>query len=196
MSILEGSGARRTASGFSLIELVVGITVTGVALAMLSSLIFPLFARSVEPMFQIRAAEVAQSILDEMQGRRYDENTPVGGFPPCAPLAPAPSGPCTDELSFGTGADAGEIFADRGTFDDVDDYDDFCGAAVPYQDIFGAAQPNYNNYSVTVCVTYDGDYNGATDTNQGAKLITISVFHPLATTINEAIIFSVYRGNY
>ena len=70
--------------GFTLIEIIIGLVLSTLAISLVATAIFPLMTRSVEPLFQIRAAEIAQSILDDVMSRRYDEATPLGGTPICS----------------------------------------------------------------------------------------------------------------
>ena len=69
--------------GVSLIELIVFIIVISIAsTALLKTYIFSVL-RSVDPLIQIRALELAQTKLDEIFALKYDENTPTGGIPAC-----------------------------------------------------------------------------------------------------------------
>lgn len=182
---------RRASFGFTLIEIIVGLVISSIAISLVATVIFPLFARSVEPVFQIRAAELAQSILDDALSRRYDEATPLGGFPACSALSiPA----CSSVADLGI--DAGE--SDRGDFDDVDDFNHFCASDNAIQDAFGVdltAADGFANFTFRVCVAYDGNYNGVVNEADeiNAKLITVTVTPPVQAT---AIEISAYRGNY
>ena len=178
---------RHNSLGFTLVEIIVGLVLSSIAVSLVATLIFPLFERSVGPAFQIRAAELAQSILDDALSRRYDEATPVGGSPPCS-AATAP--PCSTTMGF----DAGE--SDRGDIDDVDDYNAFCASDNAVQDIFGADLSGlFNNFSFRVCVGYDGNYNGTLNEagELNAKLITVTVTPPQQASV---VSISAYRGNY
>lgn len=80
--------------GVTLIELIVFLVVVSIALttivmAMNSSLI-----RSVDPLMNIRALECAQAKLDEINARKFDRNSPIGGVPACG-SGLAGAGPCT-----------------------------------------------------------------------------------------------------
>ena len=54
------------ASGFTLIELVIGIVVFSIALVLFTSLMVPQAIRSVDPIFQVRASELGQSLMNEI----------------------------------------------------------------------------------------------------------------------------------
>ncbi len=97
--------------GFTLIELILFIVVVGVATAGLFAAINSSTVNNVNPLFQIRALELAQAQMDEIIGKRYDDKSPNGGFPPC---------------------DSGEVGAvscdssdGRGDLGDIDDYHGF-----------------------------------------------------------------------
>lgn len=175
------SGAAKAIHGFTLPEIVVGMVVASIAIALLSTLIFPLLLRSAAPLTQIRAAELAQALLDEMLAKPYDENSPLGGGA-CSPCS-------------AVGLDAGEM--DRSDFDDVDDYHVYCGSGA-VEDVFGAdlsANGRYQGFSMSICVTYDGDFDAATpsDSNTNGKRVDVVVTPPPP---GNAIAVSVFRGNY
>ena len=178
------TASRRRSRGFTLVEIIVGLVLSTVAISLVATLILPLFERSTGPVFQIRAAELAQSILDDAMSRRYDEASPVGGTPPCTVAT------CSATL----GADAGEV--NRGDFDDVDDFNAFCGSSNDVQDVFGNdLSALFNGYSFEVCVAYDGNYNGTLNEagEIDAKVITVTVTPPIQASI---VSISAYRGNY
>lgn len=187
------SNKRQASLGFTLIEIIVGMVISTIAISLVATLILPLFARSVEPVFQIRAAELAQSILDDVLSRRYDEATPLGGFPACS-ASTVP--PCSSVAALD--ADAGE--SNRGNFDDVDDYNVFCASDNVIQDVSGVDLTDadgFANFMFRVCVAYDGNYNGVVNESEAneisAKLITVTVKPPVQAT---EIQISAYRGNY
>lgn len=181
---------RRPNLGFTLVEIIIGLVLSTLAISLVATVIFPLFTRSVEPIYQIRAAEIAQSILDDAMSRRYDETSPVGGSPVCS----ATTVPCTVVASLGI--DSGE--SHRGSFDDVDDFHRFCNADNDIEDVFGnnlSVEGFTRGYTFRVCVAYDGNYNGISNQagELNAKLITVTVTPP---TQASAVVISAYRGNY
>lgn len=165
------------AKGFTLIELVVGMVVFAVAMSMLLSVILPQAQRSVDPILQIRAAKLANSLLREIQAKQFDANS--------TPSAGCSVATCTPSANFGA---AGQ---NRDDFSDVDDYHGFVingsllASGEQYADI-------YTGYSLGVSVIYDGNYIGVDDGNINAKLITVTVTMPN----DEAISFATYRGNF
>lgn len=174
--------ARRHYSGFTLVELIVGIVVTAIALTFVSSLFFAAPSRSVEPLLQIRAVEFGQALMEEIIGKKFDELTSEGGVPPCAPCSSAPLG------------SEGEV---RANFNDVDDYNDYCNSGDEATNAFGVPLSTVAGaYTMSVCVIYDGDYDGIEDTNTNAKLITVSITPPRGSGITNPIVLSAYRSNF
>jgi len=177
----------RAARGFTLIELVVGITLVAIAVTLLAKLIVPAVRQSAEPLVQQRAASLAEALMDEILSKRYDENTPDGGVPPCSALTI----PCSTTL----GPDAGET---RPDYDDVDDYNAYCGAGVTVTGADGVALSNYSSFRMSICVTYDTTYTGVA---QSAKRITVTVLPGTPTSGPPAVtppplIFTAYRMNF
>lgn len=173
----------RRQTGFTLVELVVGIVVMAVALTVLSTVFFSSAGRSVEPMLQIRAAEFAQALMDEILAKPFDETTPLGGIPACTG--------CTASAGFGSDGES------RGNYDDVDDYHDSCGSPIAISNALGNPVDHFANYSMEVCVSYDGDYDGVADNNTNAKLIVVTIYLPQGAGLdNNQLQLSAYKGNY
>jgi MSHA pilin protein MshD len=169
--------------GFTLIELVVGIVVMAVALTLLATLFFSTAGRSVEPMLQIRAAEFGQALMEEILAKPFDETTPLGGLPACTV--------CTASGSFGSDGES------RANYDDVDDYHDSCGSPTAIVNALGTPVDNFSGYSMEVCVSYDGDFDGVADASINAKLIVISIFLPAGAGLdNNRLQLAAYKGNY
>ncbi len=182
--------------GFSLVELVVGIVVMAIALTYMSTVFFSNPGRSVEPLLQIRAAEFGQSLMEEILAKNFDESTPVGGVPACAPATT----PCT--ASGGLGIDGTET---RISFNDVDDYHLYCGDEAgktgwPLVSPEGVSPQGFENFRMRICVGYDDDYDGVINEagvdELDAKLITVELFAPQVGGLGTAITFTAYKGNY
>lgn len=159
--------------GFTLIETIVGIVVLSIAFAVLTSLLAPANKQSADVLQQVKAAEIAQSLLNEIQNRAFDDNSDMsGGLVRC-------QFDCSTSMGFETPE------TDRSQFDDVDDYNSF--------------EETIDGYQVLVTVGNDSDFNGQTkeegdgdDNNFTAKLITVTVTTPLSV----AFVFSTYRTNF
>jgi len=177
--------------GFTLLELIMGIVVFSIAMTMLSTLIFPLAARSTDPVFQIRATKLANALINEISAKPYDEQSkPWLGLGRCDETIVIT---CT--LAANLGPDPlGAANETRDLFDDVDDYH---GLSISGQHLYSGAiyDDLYLNYELAVTVFYDGDFDGVKDTNinsRNAKLIQVAV----TTPNNEVIEFAAYRSNY
>ncbi|WP_440876241.1 type IV pilus modification PilV family protein [Thalassotalea sp. PLHSN55] len=164
--------------GFTLIEVIIGIVVLSISLAVVSTLINPTEEHSADQIHQIKAAELAQGLMDEILAKAFDENSDhAGGLVRCGEPADG-SNNCAGI------SDDGES---RANFDDVDDYNG-------YQDLVTATESgldgSYNTFTLSVNVAYGGAELGINNTL--AKRITVSVTTPLGTEIA----FTSYKGNY
>jgi MSHA pilin protein MshD len=172
-------------AGFTLIELVIGIIVFSIALTLFTSLIVPQAIRSVDPIFQVRATELGQSLINEIASKSFDEKSDRRG-----------AGALCDPLCIGTinlGPDAGES---RSNFDDVDDYNGFTmpDTAGNFTNALGENSLLYAGFNAKVTVIYDADMDGGLpDNNVGnTKLITVTI----TTPNGEDIVFSTFKSNY
>ncbi len=138
---------RNHQSGFTLIELVVVIVVISLSLVTLIGVFNQAASNSIDPVVQIRALECAQSKLDEILARKFDENTPSGGVPACG-SADLNSVNCS-----GIGADA--------DLDDVGDYN-------------GHIDNSLDNCQIRVAVVSAGTELGLSS-NAQARRITVTV---------------------
>ncbi|AZG71841.1 prepilin-type N-terminal cleavage/methylation domain-containing protein [Shewanella livingstonensis] len=161
--------------GFTLIELVIGMMVIGIAIVMLTSMLFPQADRAAATLHRVRSAELAHSVMNEIWGKRYDQNTNSnGGVPACN----APTGiVCSAAL--------GKDGESRDDFNDVDDYDGLDET----QNMLNSSQTYaqaYPRYQLNVSVEY---LDPAT---QAKKLITVDV----TTPAGEVITYQAVRSNY
>jgi MSHA pilin protein MshD len=171
---------RYNANGFTLIEMVVMIVVLGLALTGVTLVINRVVQQSPEALVQTRAMELAQSYLEEILQKRYDENTGQGGIPRCD---------STDNNAKACSNTLGPDSETRNWFNDVDDYNGINDQ--PPMTATGTALSNYQSYRVQVSVSYAGNELGYTD-NRRAKRITVSVTTPLGNVIPV----TAYRINF
>jgi MSHA pilin protein MshD len=178
-------------AGFTLLELIVGVVVLGIALLMISSILGPMYIRSSEPWQQVRAAELGHSLMNEIMARSFDENSSRGtnllrcgeaGASACIATIPAcPANgmsSATEEIS-------------RDLYDDVDDFHCFRGDGAAVSNILNQSlADSYRNYQVEVFVSYAGADIGLP--NQSAKRVDIRVILPSGGNIA----FSSYKGNW
>ncbi|WP_394129337.1 prepilin-type N-terminal cleavage/methylation domain-containing protein [Shewanella maritima] len=168
---------RVKSTGFTLIELVVGMLVISIALVLMLTMLFPQADRSVETLHRVRSAELAHSVMNEIWGKRYDQNTnPNGGVPACDS---AVAGALNCSTTLGPNGEA------RDNFNDVDDYHGLTinSLMLDSTDTYASLYPNFN---MNVTVAY---INSAT---RAQKLITVEV----TTPTNESIVYQSVRSNY
>lgn len=167
--------------GFSLIEMVVVIVVLAIGLTGLALVMSRTVEQSPRPLVHTRAMELAQSYLDEILMKRFDEQSGQGGSPRCD-STDNNAQPCSASLG-------NEEANNRNRFDDVDDYNGL--DEQPPVSVTGTTLSNYGSYRVQVNVVYAGNELGLAS-NRAAKRITVLVSTPLGNTIPV----SAYRGNF
>lgn len=195
--------------GVTLVELIVTIVILAIALLGVSLAIQSGVSRSGQALVEVRAAALGQAYLDEILGKRYDENSSNNGVPPCRATAP-PARQCTSEgnfgFNYGSPVESGEN--SRVRLDDVDDFHGMLegdGQALPLQDAEGNTRTGYENFTVAVSVRYINvaigeEENGlvavnppALDDQYDAKLITVTVSY---RGLSEGFDFSAYKSNF
>lgn len=171
-------------SGFTLIEVIIGIVALSISLAIVTSFIAPTEQKSADQIHQVKAAELAQSLMNEIMGKAFDNNSDMaGGRDRCDETGYVN---CTTSL----GSEGTET---RITFNDVDDYDEYNEKVSSTGDNLHSG---YTTFSILVDVSYDStDLLGLGLSPQGnalAKLIQITVTTPLGTDIT----FASYKTNF
>lgn len=166
---------RHIKAGFTLIELVIGMMVIGISIVMLTSMLFPQADRAAATLQRVKSAELAHSVMNEIWGKRYDQNTnPNGGVPACN----SPTGTiCSTSM--------GNDGESRDAFNDVDDYHGLDQDDMMLDSSQTYAQA-YPNYEIQVSVTY------LDSVTKAQKLITVDV----TTPSNEVITYQTVRSNY
>ncbi len=171
--------------GFTLIELIIGIVILTISLAIVGTLIAPAEEKSADNVLQIKASELAQSLMSDITSRAFDNNSDMsGGLIRCGEPADG-TNDCTAEADFGP--EAGEDQDDRNTFNDVDDFDDF---EEQVNSTNGPIDGGYSEFNINVSVIYAGADLGLA--NGLAKRITVTVTTPLGTAIE----FSSHKANF
>ncbi len=171
--MLNGNNNR----GFTLVELIITIILSGIAMVMFAGIYASTQVNSVSPIMQVKAAELAQAYLEEISLKRFDEQSPVGNQYRCDEN---PAIPCSNTL-----ASDGET---RDRFDDVDDYNNL--NELPPRDALGNIRNGFNGFSASVVVSYAG-----TDQGFGArdlKRIEVTITSPE----DDLFVFSLYKGNF
>ncbi|GAB3027347.1 type IV pilus modification PilV family protein [Bowmanella dokdonensis] len=194
--------------GFTLVELVIGIVVFAVALAFAGSFILPQAKRSIDPIFQVRATELGQSLLSEIQARSFDEHSDhSGGQMRCGEDMDGDGN--TDFCTDAPGLGCEEAGLNRDLYDDVDDYLCLTGRNAvevmntPDRPMTDSDQPLYQGFMVAFEVFYDADMDGINDFDTdgdgtiGSGTANLKLIRVHVTTPNqETISFATYRGNY
>ncbi len=200
--------------GFTLIELIVGIVLLAVALTGILGLLINQAPQAVDPVQQVRAAQLAQRLSGEILQKSFDEQSdhnggryrcgetfnsqfygdcscPVGVA--CTQQPPAPV--ITGWQASAYGPDSGE--AAPYTFNDVDDFD----TAGSWQQASWFTQTSvvtnnddeYRNYQVRIAVTPDNLFGSpGLKAESIGKRILLQVKLPDGSVLD----FSFYRGNY
>ena len=182
----------RNQRGFTLIEIVVGMVVLAISLVIVTGIFLPQANNTVTPMYQIKATALGKRIMDQVLIRYYDEtSTNSGRFIRCGEaILGIVQFPCSSDL----GTDGSEVSSAPGNFNDVDDYNIYCGNSDP-----GAALASFTNeypgYGLRICVSFAADKfdsnltSGVTDV---AKRIRVTISMPN----DEAIELTAFKGNY
>lgn len=170
-------------AGFTLVEIIVGIVVLGIALTIMTTLLFPQARQSVEPIFQVRAAELGQSLLDEIMGKSFNAASDRSGgrlrcdeddADPCEPIPSCPAGSGLDR----------EEFVSVGDYNCYTAFETALG-----EDVSGA----YANFELSVSV-YFSDAQGNPDATIPRRFKTVLV--TVTTPTGQAFDFSAIRGNF
>lgn len=192
---------RQRDQGFTLVELIIGITLVGVALISLVSLVSPLNKQGVDPLWQVRSTSLAQSLLNEISSKAFDENSiTVNGRAACNNVVN-----CTRADSLGV--DSSES---RRNFDDIDDFNNLLlsGAEISNSPENALSQDIIDlflGFRAQVTVFYDDNEDGINDAdsnNDGVldngayignqKLVRVIIYTP----DDQAMTFSTYRTNF
>jgi len=185
-------------SGFTLIELVIGIVVLSISFTVLFQMILPTATQGATQIHQIRASELGQSLMSEIMGKAFDENSDmIGGALRCGEDVDQDG--LIDQVCTVISGDQSdsEEGNNRSLFDDVDDYNYYSNNSIIEDSLNSSTDTDlsdlYKGFIVNINVINDGDYNGSPDTIYDiAKLITITV-----TTAEEVdITFSSYKFNF
>jgi MSHA pilin protein MshD len=177
-------------SGFTLIEMIIGIVVLAIAMLLITSFLAPQGKRGVAPVIQMRAAELGNSLMQEIISKSFDENSDHngGGLWRCGDSGEED---CTSADSYGP-----DDSESRTTYDDVDDYDT-SGSFVSISNALGDSTKYTGfTYAVSVVAT-DVDADGNSNDSQltgytEVKRIDLTV----RTSSGDDFEFAMYRWNY
>ena len=180
--------------GFTLIELIVGIVLLAVALTGILGLLINQVPQAVDPVQQVRAAQLAQRLTGEILQKSFDEQSDHnGGRYRCGEqVAGVTIAPCSG--SYGPDGEPAPY-----AYNDVDDFDtagNWRDASWFTQTSSGIGSDEYRNYQVKIAVSAvdfsDGTFKNCTAPCSVGKRIDLQVRLP-----NQSVLdFSFYRGNY
>ncbi len=158
--------AERNIQGVTLIELLVFITVTSVIVASLAGVYRQTIVSGNHSLINNQLLSLAQSQLEEIVSRKYDENSPIDGTA-CDRVIP-----CS-----GIGLESGENIRVPQSFDDIDDFNGYTDEPLP-------------GFTRRVNVAYSGANFGINQ--QHVKRISVSVI----ASSGESISLHGYRVNH
>ena len=179
--------------GFTLVELIIGITVFSIIMMVIIGLIGPQSRLSVEPIWQVRASELAQSLMSEINSRAFDEQS----------ISLSNGTRCNEGTSCTRSELLGPDEEDRASFNDVDDYNGLDDYGIDISSAQGAqitfnGESLYSGFRVQVQVYYDDNEDGVNDDASGSGTVIGNVKRIVITVTTpggEAITFSSYRWN-
>jgi len=189
--------------GFTLIELIVGIVIFAVAMVLVVSFLQPQVKKGIDPIWQVRAASLGQSLSNEILAKPFDQNSnQVGGMQRCND-DPA-TNPCTQSGALGPDSE------NRDAFNDVDDYNGFNETGANILNSLGfttnvGGTNIYAGFTAQVSVFYDQNLDGINDDDvdqdgnldsgtlvANKKLITVAIITPGG----QRIVLSSVKGNF
>lgn len=181
--------------GFTLVEMIIVITITAIAITGLAAALYPRSQQSAEQVIAVKAAELGRAVLDEILGRQFDHNSgPNGGLPECVLVATTGRTLCTVPTSFGPDTTAEQ--SDRTLYNDVDDF--IITTPRPIQDVLGQTLDiSYRNFTVTINVFYEQDNSGqftGVNANQRTHYKRIEVV--IIDSQGNRYPFAAIKGNY
>ena len=190
----EHLSTRRQHRGFTLIEFIVGMVLLAVALTGILGLLVNQAPQSVDPVQQVRAAQLAQRILNEVLQKSFDEHSDHnGGRFRCGETVGTPPviyPACTPVADYGPDGGETRPYA----FNDVDDFDT-AGNWVDANQFTqsSASDEEYRHYQLKIRVTADDLFASA---GKGASSIGKRIELTVRLPDRSEVEFSLYRGNY
>lgn len=185
----------RYKSGFTLIEMVVGIVVLASAMVIVTGVFLPQASQALSPMYQIRSTALAKSIMNQVLVRNFDSvNANTGGYIRCGESVAGVVLDCTDNNDLGI--ESGEVNTNPTAFNDVDDYHVYCDLTKNNTvTTLSRFTHDYPQYGLRICVTNDPqtfDPSATAGETNIAKIITLTIYAPN----KDEVKLSAYRGNY
>ncbi len=182
--------------GFTLVEFIVGIVMLAVALTSILGLLINQVPQAVDPVQQVRAAQLAQRILNEVLQKSFDEHSDHnGGHFRCGEKV---DGVLIPDCSTNYGPDGKGEQAPY-AYNDVDDFDtsdNWVDAKLFTQTSVGVSDDEYRNFQIKIAVSgvdfSDGTFRLCGVPCSVGKRIELTVRLPDGSEVD----FALYRGNY
>ncbi|NOH72073.1 type II secretion system protein [Vibrio pectenicida] len=181
------------ACGFTLVEMIIVITILAIAVGGVSTALFPRGKQSADQIAAVKAAELGRAVIDEVLGRNFDHNSgPNGGLPECI-LSGVSGAICTAPTALGPETGSGE--SNNTLYNDVDDFNGFNGSA---RDVLGnTLSDGYQGYDIAIDVFYEA-FNGGV--MQGTVSATSTHYKRIEVVVTDRqgndYPFAAIRGNY
>lgn len=178
--------------GFTLIEMIIVITVTAIAMTGITAALYPRSQQSAEQVLAVKAAELGRAVMDEVMGRAFDQNSgPNGGLPECL-LSGTVEEMCTDHDALGKDGEAS-----INQYNDVDDF--ITTQPRPIEDVLGTLldTSSYRGFTVTIAAFYEQDSGGqlsGVNANQRThyKRVSVVIIDPKGNRYP----FAAIKGNF
>lgn len=185
---------RSLKGGFTLIELIVGIVLLAVALTGILGLLINQAPQAVDPVQQVRAAQLAQRLSGEILQKSFDENSDHnGGRYRCGEQVAGVTIPACS-TRYGPDGEPAPY-----AYNDVDDFDtagQWVDANTFTQTAAGISSEEYRNYQLKITVSAvdfsDGTFKRCTAPCSVGKRIELQIKLPDGSVLD----FAFYRGNY
>lgn len=152
-------------AGFSLFELVLGIVLLGILMAGSLAMLINLAPKTVDPAMEVRAAQLAQRLLNDISLQKYDHNN--------TPTQICGAGTCTAADEYGPDID-------EDTLSVLNDVDDYHTPAICSNSNFNAP---CNNDWIDAC-WFTGQCSGSGNVYSQFK-VRVLVIKPVAAFDNE-----------
>ena len=170
--------------GFTLIELIVGVVAIAIVTLVVTAGMGQLFRQTVDPWQQVRAAELGQSLMNEIMARKFDEVNSAAVR--CGEGAGACTTPASGCAGPGNPLPNTEGTETREEFDDVDDFNCLGINVTGLENIFG------NSIDTDYYAGFNAEVRISETEADAVKQIDIVI----VTSQNERIQFSALRGNW
>ncbi|MEC9493244.1 prepilin-type N-terminal cleavage/methylation domain-containing protein [Flexistipes sp.] len=173
--------------GFTLIEIIIFIVVFSIGVMGIMMLFFNTLGKTSDPTLRLRGVQVAEAVMEEIKGKKWDESTPNGGDNISTTIANI----CTEEP-----------IDQEEEFDDIDDYvkDSNCDANTKTYSDYTSSDFGFDNltsgFDISIKVGFADNSTGVYDfvnSQTNFKLIEIKVTKGV---LNETYTLRMLKGNF